>query len=234
MVLKPIPSVAAYATYMEGISAGGTAPSTAKNAGDMLEPSASSQWEFGLKSTLFNCLDLMVAYYHTNKINEYTDPSDNIYKQDGRQLHQGVELTGTGKIYNVLTIGASATSLSAEVKRAKTNTAIEGKTPINIPEKQARGYLEIEIPRVKGLVVTAGLNYYGRRPVDAANLAYTQSAITGDAGLRYSSTLMGHGTTITLNVLNVTNEYFWGGYLDGCGLMQGDPRTMSLKIKLLL
>ncbi|HBE76188.1 MAG TPA: TonB-dependent siderophore receptor, partial [Firmicutes bacterium] len=231
LIYKPIPLLSTYISYMEGISAGGTAPSTAANAGEMLSPSASTQWETGIKTTI-KSIDISLAYFHLNKINEYTDPDDKVYKQDGRQLHKGWELTTSGKVTERLTIVGGLNLLDAEVVQAKNNVAIEGKTPINVPDKEFRVYLEYAVPGISGLIVTTGASYYGKRPVDAKNLAFIEPVTIYDAGLRYQTAIKEHKTTVNLNVLNIFNQYYWAGYLDGCGLMQGDPRTISLSVKI--
>jgi iron complex outermembrane recepter protein len=231
LIYKPVPALSTYISYMEGISAGGTAPSTAANAGEMLSPSASTQWETGIKTTI-KSTDISLAYFQLNKINEYTDPDDNIYKQDGRQLHKGWELTTTGKVTEQLTIVGGFTLLDATVVQAKNNVAIEGKTPINVPDKEFRAYLEYAVPWISGLTVTTGASYYGKRPVDSQNLAFIEPVAIYDAGLRYQTVIKEHKATVNLNVLNIFNQYYWAGYLDGCGLMQGDPRTISLSVKI--
>ena len=233
LIYKPIPSLTSYFSYMEGIVAGGTAPTTATNAGTMLPPSASEQSEVGVKTRIADS-DLAIAYFRTDKINEYTDPGDKVYKQDGRQLHKGWELTCSGKITEHLTLIGGLTLLDAAIVRAKANVATEGKTPVNIPEKQLRAYFEYALLEVTGLTASAGMNYYGKRPVDVYNRAYISEDTTFDAGLRYQGLAKGKKVSINLNILNIFNRYYWAGYLDGSGLQQGDPRTASLSAKIAL
>jgi iron complex outermembrane receptor protein len=228
LTYKPIEQASVYGSYMEGVSAGGTAPATTKNANQMLAPSSSTQGEFGIKGTPYDSIDVSLSYFRINKINEYTDPTDNVYKQDGRQVHKGIECTVTGKIFSRLTFVGGGTLLDAEVRQAKNNTTIIGKTPINVPDQQFRAYLEYAVPSMDGLTLSAGANYYGHRPIDSQNLESTPVATTCDAGIRLTTVIRQHPTTLTLNVSNVFNKFYLAGYLDGCGLMQGDPRLLSL------
>ncbi len=124
--------------------------------------------------------------------------------------------------------------MNAHIAQAKNNPALVGKTPVNIPEKQLRAYIEYVLPESMGLTATAGMNYYGKRPVDVYNSAFTQGDTTFDAGLRYQGIARGQKVSVNLNILNVFNKYYWAGYLDGSGLQQGDPRTMSLSAKVTL
>jgi len=237
LVYKPIPAVALYASYMEGLEQGGSAPGSAANAYEVLDPSVSKQYEIGVKTTLWGALDLTAALFRIDKVNEYTDPRNNVYRQDGRQVHEGLEFTATGKILENLTIIGGGTLLSAEIERADNNPAIEGETPINVPEEQARLYLEYRLPRVSGLpgfcTLSGGANYYGKRPVNIPNTAYIDDGLTLDAGVRYQPT---EHLCVNVNIVNLLNKRYWSYYRSGSdgagedGLLLGDPRQISASV----
>jgi iron complex outermembrane recepter protein len=230
LMYKPVPFVSTYFSYMQGLIAGGTAPSKALNVNQILPPSVSEQYEVGAKASLGG-MDLTVALFRIDKINEYTDPGDSIYKQDGREVHQGVEVTASGKIINRLTLVGGFTLMDAKVERARNNQALEGKTPVNVPEAQAKIYMEYELPFIPHLTATAGGNYFGRRPVDALNTTYFPEAITCDAGLRYQPSIYGHKTTLNLNVTNLFDKRYWSYYRSGDGLLLGEPRLFAFSAK---
>jgi iron complex outermembrane receptor protein len=131
-----------------------------------------------------------------------------------------------------LTLIGGLSAMNAEVKRARNNRALEGKIPVNVPEKQARLYLEYALPQVAGLTLTGGVNYSGRRPVDAMNRDFLAKSTTYDAGLRYQSAFdRQHLLTLTLNVANLTDKAYWTYYRSGEGLLLGAPRVVSLTVK---
>lgn len=230
LVWRPEAVWSVYASYTQGITAGGTAPASAANANRQLSPDVGDQWEAGAKTTIGG-LDLSVALFRIRQINEYTDPQDNVYKQDGREVHQGVEVMLNGKIAPGLTFIGGGTLLRARVTRARNNTAIEGKIPLNVPEQQARAYLEYVLPGVAGLTVSAGVNYNGRRPVTSTDAAYLPAATTGDAGIRYETrALAGRDIKLGLNLQNVTNRQYWINYRNGDGLELGTPRILALNL----
>jgi len=231
LMYKPVPSVTTYVSYMQGLIAGGTAPAAAANANQILSPSVSEQYEVGAKATLGG-MDLTAALFRIDKVNEYLDPSDSIYKQDGREVHQGGEVVASGKVVERLTVVGGFTLMDAEVTRAKNNTALEGKTPINVPESQAKLYLEYELPLVPHLTATAGGDYFGRRPVDALNTTYFPEAVTWDAGLRYQPSIYGHRASFNLNVTNLLDKRYWAYYRSGDGLLLGEPRLFAFSAKL--
>lgn len=230
VMYKPRPDVTTYASYMEGLVNGGSAPRTAANAYEILDPSVSKQYEVGVKATLGH-MDLTAALFRIEQVNEYTDPSDNVYKQDGLQVNQGLEVMATGKLLERLTLVGGFTLLDAEVRKAA-KQSLEGKTPVNVPEQQARLYLEYALPRPLGLTLTAGANYFGARQVDAANTDELDAATTVDLGLRYQTRLNGHGLTLGLNVSNLFDQAYWSYYRSGDGLLLGAPRLFALNAKL--
>ncbi len=231
VMYKPVPSVTTYGSYMQLLESGGTAPNTTANAGQVMDPNISHQYEIGVKSTIGG-LDLNTALFRIEKANEYTDPSDNMYKQDGLEIHQGIEVTGTGKLTDDLTFVGGFTWMDAHVAEAKAAPLTEGKTPINVPELQARAYLEYGLPFLDNLTLTGGANYYGRRPVTATNSKYIPEAITVDLGLRYQPEIYGHDVSMNLGVANLFDTSYWAyWYSSGEGMMLGAPRTVSFSVK---
>lgn len=240
VMFKPYSNMTVYASYMEGME-GGMAPATynstaVANAHEMLT-SVSEQYELGIKTSLWDRLDVSAALFKIDKGNLYVDTSDYVYKQAGRQVHQGLELMTSGKLTENLTLIGGLTTMSAEVKKAS-DPNTEGHTPINVAEDQARVYLEYQLPSLfelpGQLTLSGGVNVYGKRPVDIPNTLYMPSATTFDLGLRYQPN---DNLTLNLNVANLTDEHYWSHYLqysDGAGtdgLVLGDPRRISLSAK---
>lgn len=234
LMFKPIPKLTTYASYMEGLAAGGTAPSTyngkaVSNAGQLLNPSHSRQYEVGSKATLGR-VDLAAALFYIDKVNEYTDPSDLVYKQDGREVHQGLEFTATGKLTSDLTLVGGFTFLDARIEQSNDPT-LEGKTPVNVPDKQARLYMEYVLPFAREFTSSLGAFYNGQRPVDAQNQYYMDESITFDGGLRYQTKVDGHDLAVRLNVRNIFDTAYWSYYRSGDGLFLGEPRTIALMVE---
>lgn len=231
LMYKPLPAATVYASYMEGLAEGGTAPAAAANANAVLEPGRSRQHEIGVKAAVGR-MDLTAAWFRIDKINEYTDPRDNVYKQDGREVHQGLELTAAGRLSDRLTLVGGLTAMDVHVARARNNPALTGKIPVNVPERQARLYLEYALPAAAGLTVTGGVNHSGRRPVDALNTQFLDGATTCDLGLRYQTRVAGRDFSLNLNVSNLFDKVYWTYYRSGDGLLLGAPRLASATARL--
>jgi iron complex outermembrane receptor protein len=230
LTYKPTSNTSIYISYIEALQEGGTAPDTAANANKILPPSVSSQYEIGSKAELSKT-QLTLALFRINAVNQYTDPRDNVYKQDGLEVHQGIELTDTGKITNRLTATGGLSLMRARVERARSNTSIENKIPVNIPEQQVRAYFEYRLPGIETLTPSFDINYSGRRPVDSTDVHFFDGATTFDTGLRYEPKLAGHKLSLNINVTNVGNKHYWSYYRSGDGLQLGEPRIVAFSLK---
>jgi iron complex outermembrane receptor protein len=236
LMFKPIPSVTTYASYMELLETGGTAPATnngraVTNAYQVMAPNISKQYEVGVKSTVAG-MDLNTALFRIEKANQYVDPVPNTYVQDGLQVHQGVEFTANGKLTDDLTFVGGFTWLDARVAEAKNAPTTEGKTPVNVPDWVASIYLEQALPFIENLTLTGGSNYYGRRPVNTTNTKYISEVATVDLGLRYKPELEGHPVNINLGVTNLFDTAYWAYFRSNSeGMVLGAPRLVSLSVK---
>lgn len=222
-----------YGSYMEGVEQGGTAPSSAVNAYDVLDPMISKQYEIGIKNTWFDTFNTTFSLFRIEKTNQYTDPIDNVYKQDGEQIHQGIEFLSAGKI-DSFTIVGGLSFVDAEINNAS-NKSAEGHSPVNIPEMQAKIHIEYMFENIfnkTDLTLFGGVNYFDKRPVNIPNTSYIDSADIYHSGirLRYNK-----NTTISLIATNLFDKKYWSYYRtrsDGMngddGLFLGSPRTFSL------
>ncbi len=231
LMYKPAPGISTYVSYMEGLVAGESSSAAGvANRYQVLAPSVSKQYETGVKTT-FGGMDVNAALFRIDKVNSEVDPTDNVFKQDGREIHQGLELMATGKLTDRLTLVGGLTLMDAHISKAVANPATEDKTPINVPETQGRLYLEYALPYLDNLTLTGGANYYGKRPVNVMNTDYLDAATTFDAGLRYEPELYGHKTAVNLTVSNLFDTAYWAYYRSGDGLLLGAPRVVSLSLK---
>ena len=230
LIYKPVATVSTYFSYMQGLVAGGTAPTSAANANRILGPSVNDQYEVGSKAELSRA-QLTLALFRINAVNEYTDPRDNVYKKDGVEVHKGVEFTSTGRLSNNLTVTGGFMLMHARIERARNNPTISNKIPLNVPEQQARTFFEYRVPRLLSLIPSFGVNYSGRRPVDSTNLHFMDGSVIFDTGLRYEPKLYGHKATFALNIANAGDKNYWTYYRSGDGLLLGEPRVVSFSLK---
>jgi iron complex outermembrane receptor protein len=223
LLYKPRPEVTTYVTYIEALQKGATAPSTAANANETLEPYVGTQVEMGAKAVLGG-VNLSAAVFRIEQANAYTDSVTNIYSEDGREIHIGGEFVVLGKVTENLTLSGGFTILRAYVDKTAT-AGLQGKTPTGVPEEMARFYAEYALPWVKGLTLTGGASYTGSEYVNSMNTLSIPDVVTGDVGARYRMKLYGRDLTLRFNVANVSDESYWttmGSYLS-----LGAPRTFA-------
>lgn len=229
LLYKPIKHLSVYGAYSQGLSIGGTAPATAVNANEVLDPRVQQQYELGAKAEIKD-LFISVAAFNIDVKNEYLDPADTVYKQDGQEVHQGIEFSATGNITRDFTIGGGITVMNVEVQKADNKPSIVGKVPQNVPENYGSLYLEYRLPFVKGLAINVRGNYCGKRPIDAENLAFIPSSNTFDAGIRYAFYSGKQRIQLTGSVSNFTNEKYFSAYTS-TGLRLGTPRLVSVSLR---
>ncbi len=227
---KILPNVTSYVSYMQALEAGDTAPATAVNANQILAPSTSQQYEAGVK-TLFGGVSVNAALFRIDKVNAELNPYSNIYMQDGREIHQGLEVVVAGNIVENLSAVGGFTLMHAYVDKATASPLTNGKTPVNVPEEQARLRLEYALPFERDVKISFGPDFLGRRPIDVYDQQYIKPATIFDGGVRYERELYGHKISANLTMQNIFNTAYWAYYRSGDGLLLGNPRTVALTVK---
>ena len=230
MTYKPLSNFSIYTSYIEALQEGGQAPDNVVNANQILPPIVSNQYEVGAKADLSKN-QLTLALFRISEVNEYTDPRDNVYKQDGTEVHKGIELTDTGKITKRLTVTGGLSLMMARVQNERADPTLEGTLPLNIPQRQFRAYIEYRVPNIEVLTPSFSVNYSGRRSVDAYDTQFMPGSTVYDAGLRYEPKIARHRSSFNLNLRNIGNAHYWTYYRSSDGLQLGEPRTVSFTLK---
>ncbi len=229
-VYKLDKSLSLYGNYVEGLSQGATAPSTAANRGEMLSPYVAKQKEVGVKFD-GGRFGGSVALFSTTKPRAYVG-SDNIFRSNGKDRHQGIELAVQGEATKGLRLLGGLTWL--EAKQLNTGTAsTDGRRVIGVPKLQANVGAEWDVPGVNGLAVDARLVHTGSVYANATNTIGVPSWNRLDMGVRYLTEVQGRLVTLRARVDNLTNRNYWassGGYPGAGYLVVGAPRTLSLSV----
>ena len=228
IIYKPIEDLTTYTTYIESLEAGTIVGNTYENEGEILAPYKSKQYEIGTKYTVNESILLTSALFRIEKANSYENNSTLKPKltQDGEAIHQGFELTMTGKVTDDLTLFGGGTLMDLSVEKAS-DKSLEGKKPTNAATKMAKLYAEYDIPQISGLTLTGGAYYTGRKYADEANTDILPSYTLYDTGLRYKTKIDEYPTTFNLNLQNLTDEVYWASNFE-----LGNPRTLALSMKM--
>lgn len=227
-VYKLDKSVSLYANYVEGLSQGQTAPSTATNRGEMLKPYVAKQKEVGVKYDAGR-VGGSLAFFSTDKPRAYLD-ANNLFGTNGKDRHQGLELAVQGEATKGLRLLGGLTWLDAKQQTTGSATT-DGKRVIGVPEVQANIGAEWDVPGVRGLAVDGRLVHTGSSYANATNTLKVGGWNRLDLGVRYLTEMQGKLVTLRLRIDNVADKNYWasvGGYPGSGYLTVSAPRTVSL------
>ncbi|WP_171020337.1 TonB-dependent receptor [Cupriavidus sp. 2SB] len=225
LMFKPVNWTTFYASYVESLEAGQSAPITALNSGQVFSPLKSRQYEIGAKAEI-DSWQLGAALFQIERGLAYLR-SDNVFTQDGETRYRGLELTARGKFLRDWTLIGGVMWLNSENTEASAD--VLGKRGYGVPTFKATAYVEYAAPILPGLVFSVGGQYVSRMALEANNSNFVPSYHTFDAGARYSTKIGKTPVTLRLNVDNLTNEKYWlpsWGFI----LVQGAPRTVRASV----
>lgn len=229
-VYKVDKSLSVYANYVEGLSQGQTAPSTATNRGEMLAPYVSKQKEVGIKFDAGR-VGGSVALFSTTKPRAFLNAA-NLFSTSGKDRHQGIELAVQGEATKGLRVLGGLTWLDA--KQLTTGAAAtDGQRVIGVPKLQANLGAEWDVPGVPGLAVDGRWVHTGASYANATNTLRVPGWNRLDVGARYMTEVQGKLVTLRARIDNLTNRNDWasvGGYPGSGYLVVGAPRTLSLSV----
>jgi iron complex outermembrane receptor protein len=229
-VYKVNKGLSVYANYVEGLSQGQTAPSTATNRGEMLAPYVSKQKEVGIKFDAGR-VGGSVALFSTTKPRAFLNAA-NLFSTSGKDRHQGIELAVQGEATQGLRLLGGLTWLDA--KQLTTGAAAtDGQRVIGVPKLQANLGAEWDVPGVPGLAVDGRWVHTGASYANATNTLRVPGWNRLDVGARYMTEVQGKLVTLRARIDNLTNRNYWasvGGYPGSGYLVVGAPRTLSLSV----
>lgn len=226
-VYKIQPNLSVYANRSESLTQGGTAPSSAANAGEMLAPYRAKQVEAGIKYDATN-YGAALAVYQIRQPVAYTSSSTNTYETDGTQRHRGVELSAYGEPVKGVRVMGGVPFVDARLERTSGGTH-DGNHPIGVPAWTANANVEYDLPRISGLTLMARAIYTSRQYVDEANTLPVAAWTRFHVGARNKTQVLKHDIVFRLMVTNVANRAYWSSALGGY-LTEGAPRTAWLSL----
>lgn len=226
LAFKPTPKTSVYFSYTKALEPGATAPSTAANPGFVLPPLESRQYEVGAKADFRGVL-FQVAYFDIERPSAFTNAA-NFLTSNGVATYKGTEVFITGDAGANVSLIASGTVLDAEQTNAL-NTATFGKIPEGTAKYTGSFFAEWRLSAIKGLNVSAGAYYIGKRPLENSNLGFVGGFTTYSAGVSYAFKVSGNPITVRVNADNLTNKNAWAGV--GGSLMSAlTPRLIKTSV----
>ncbi|MGC3984088.1 MAG: TonB-dependent receptor [Pseudorhodoferax sp.] len=226
LVIRPWEKVSLYASYIEGLQQGPTAPTGSTNAGEVFAPIKSRQMEAGIKVDS-GSLGATCGIFQITQPGGITDPGSLRYSVDGEQRNRGIELNVFGEAYpGVRVLGGIALTDSVMTKTA--GGTLDRKHPVGVPSFQANVGAEWDAPFLSGLTLSSRLIHTNGSYIDATNTRATSDWTRVDVGARYTFKRAG-GKSVTLraNIDNVFRKNYWSATQFGM-VELGEPRTYRL------
>lgn len=212
LMYKPRPNINTYISYADSLEAGGVAPDNTANEGELLSPYRSKQFEAGVKVDMHG-LQAGVALFTIKRPFAYTG-ADNVYRTQGEQRNDGLELSLNGAVTKNISLYSGITFLNP--KLGNTSSALtKDKLMVGIPKIQASALAEYRVDAVNGLVLTGNVHYTGRRAGNDTNTTWAAGYTTFDAGMRYAHNVFGKETVWRLAINNLTNKQYWASIFPG-------------------
>ncbi|WP_076999465.1 TonB-dependent siderophore receptor [Variovorax sp. KK3] len=233
IVFKATKEFSVYANYIESLAIGETAPAVVNgrpvtNAGQALSPYVAKQKELGVKYD-GGGIGATAALFSIEKPRALQNASG-AYVSEGKDRHNGLELTAFGEPVKGLRVLGGVTLLDAKQKETGSATT-DGRRVIGVPKQQGTIGVEWDVPGVRGLSLNARMIASGSSFADAANTLRVSGWTRFDIGARYITEMAGRLVTLRARIDNVANRDYWAsvGGSPGAGyLVLGNPRTFSL------
>jgi iron complex outermembrane receptor protein len=239
LVVKPVEGIALYANRSEALVQGAAAPPLSGglnivNAGEILPPYKSTQYEAGAKLTL-DKVTASLSFFTTERATAIAMvlpglPANSArFEASGRQRNRGIELSLQAEPVDGLRIITGGSVIDARLRR-QTNGLNEGNKVAGVPEYLINGNVEWDLPFVPALTLTGRVVHTGKQPANAANTLSLPSWTRFDLGARYVALLGDAPMTFRFSVDNVANKRYWASAFDAVrpDLLQGAPRTFKL------
>lgn len=227
VLVKPIEWMSLYANYIETLESGTIAAPGTTNQGQLFPSFLSIQKEAGAKFNFNNNLGVTLAVF------DITRPSPisfNNTQLQNIQEHKGFELSVFGEPIKGWRVLAAYSNIDPRVKDAA-NPAFIGKLAPSVATNVFVASTEVDLPWIRGLTLTGGMQYYSNLWLDQLNTFNLPSRTVFDVGSRYEFWAADVKYTARFLVRNVTDERYWQATPTAALQVNvGQPRTYAFSL----
>ena len=205
---KPTSNTSIYVSYLKALESGATAGNAQANAGFVLPPLESRQYEIGAKADFRGVL-YQIGYFDIERPATFINAA-NFLTANGKSAYKGTEFFASGEVVKNVSLIASGSVLDAKQLNAAT-VATYQKIPEGTAKYSGSLFAEWRVPSVKGLSFSAGSFYIGRRPVNNNNQGFIGGYTLHSVGASYAFKVSNASVTARINGDNVSNKSAWAG-----------------------
>jgi iron complex outermembrane recepter protein len=227
-IVIPINShLTTFATTTRGLEEAGFAPANASNRFSALAPVQSRQTELGLKWQVAKNISAILTGFELSKADAGLG-TDNRFDYIGVVLNRGVEASLAGAINDQWNVVAGAMHMTPKLSGENVTRGLIGDQPVG--RSAELGLLSLSYASKSGAWgADASLNFFGRRPANAANTRFTGGNSTLNIGLRYPFKWGDTPAQWRLRVFNVGNHYAWVATPNSLQVFSA-PRRLDLQL----
>lgn len=206
IVVKPLSNVAIYGNFTEGLTRGTVVSAMYANAGEVLNPYKSKQYEAGVKVDWGRITTTAAVYQLARPAAQANDA--NVYGYFGEQRNRGLELTAYGELQPGLRVMAGAAFVQGKLTQTQGGVN-QGNTAPGVPSSTLNLGVDWDTPWVAGLSLNGRVVHTSSTYVDSANTQSLPSVITFDVGARYHTKVAGKSVVLRANIDNLANKKYW-------------------------
>ena len=215
----PTAKMTVFGSYTRGLEESGVAPQVARNRGQALPNSFTSQIDGGIAYQLMPKVKVATTLFKIAK--PYFDRDNtNLFTNVGNLTHEGIEFSATGTVAPNLTMLAGVVLLKARVTGPLVDQGIIGSIPLGRDARAARFDLQYGPPSWRGISVDGQIDYLDRGYANPRNQANIPPRTVFNLGARYRFKIASASSTLRVRVQNLTNTYAWE-YLGGTNYYLG-------------
>lgn len=244
VVFRIHPHVSLYANYAEALLPGTVVAASSggvvlDNAGEILDPFRSRQYEVGVKydSGSFGATAALFRINQPTTIvgDRYVAADGTPHGRltdNGEQRNQGLELSVYGQPWEGVRVLGGLTLLDPTLRRTEGGVN-EGNDVLGVPDVQANAGVEWDVPGVHGLSLDARVVYTGRQYANNENTLELPSWTRTDLGARYAFRAANRDWALRARVDNLFGRDYWastGGASGANYLVLGAPRTFTVSL----
>ena len=227
LVLPLAMKLTSFATITRGLEEPGFAPANAANRFAALAPVLSKQTELGIKWQTSETLCVIVTGFDLNKPDAGIN-ANNQYDYIGNVRHRGVEASLAGALNSNWTLVAGAMHMTPKLSGENVARGLIADQPVG--RSAELGLLSLSYTsKPTGWSADASLNYFGRRPANAANTQYTGGNSTLALGLRYPFKIGALPAQWRIRLFNVGNHQAWVATPNSLQIFSA-PRRLDLQL----
>jgi len=208
-----IPTLTIFASYMEGLEAGATAPVGAVNAYQIMPAAVSTQKEIGLRTAGIKGFTFNASVFEITRANAVTDPTTGVFAQNGNIDYKGVEATLGIQFFSDWTLDVAGQWMQS-IQNAP-DPQINGLVPENTPKGLGNVKLTYRPSWLRGLTLNAGASGITHRYINPQDQGLIPGYILYTAGAGYVTRIGKHRLAFQLNADNLANLRYWNSVQTG-------------------